>query len=69
MKNSFKDLTFQELVEKREQLQKDYMDFRINKVMGHVENAVEARHLRRSLSRLNTIIHEYALGIRTAEQQ
>jgi len=69
MKNSFKDLTFQELVEKREQLRKDYMDFRINKVMGHVENTVEARHLRRALSRLNTIIHEYALGIRATEQQ
>lgn len=69
MKNSFKDLTFQELVEKREQLRKDYMNFRINKVMGHIENAVEARNMRRALSRLNTIIHEYALGIRATEQK
>jgi large subunit ribosomal protein L29 len=69
MKNSFKDLTFQELVEKREQLRKDYMNFRINKVMGHVENTVESRNMRRALSRLNTIIHEYALGVRTTEQK
>jgi len=65
MKNTFKDLTFQELVEKRDQLRKEYMDFRINKVMGHVENPLEQRNLRRSLSRLNTLIHEYALGLRT----
>jgi large subunit ribosomal protein L29 len=69
MKNKFKDLTFQELVEKREQLRKEYMDFRINKVMGHVENRVEQRHLRRAIARLNTMIHEYALGIRTAGQE
>ncbi len=65
MKNSFNDLTFQELSEKREQLRKEYMDFRINKVMGHVENPLQERHLRRQLARLNTIIHEFALEIRT----
>lgn len=69
MKNTFNDLTFQELVEKRDQLRKEYMDFRINKVMGHVENSVQQRNLKRSLAALNTIIHEYALGIRAAEQQ
>jgi len=64
MKNSFSDLTFQELVEKREQLRKEYMDFRINSVMGHAENPIEKRTIRRSIARLNTIIHEYALGLR-----
>jgi len=69
MKNTFKDLTFQELIEKRDRLRKEYLDFRINKVMGHAENPVEQRNLRRSLARLNTIIHEYALGIRAAEKE
>ncbi|MFP4179000.1 MAG: 50S ribosomal protein L29 [Spirochaetaceae bacterium] len=64
MKNKFNDLTYQELVERREQLRKEYMDFRINKVMGHVENPLQERNLRRQISRLNTIIQEFALGVR-----
>lgn len=63
-KDALNELTFQELVEKREQLRKEYMDFRINKVMGHVESPIQQRTMRRQLARLNTIIHEYALGIR-----
>lgn len=63
-KNALNELTFQELVEKREQLRKEYMDFRISKVMGHVESPIQQRNMRRELARLNTIIHEYALGLR-----
>jgi large subunit ribosomal protein L29 len=69
MKNTFKDLTFQELVEKRQSLRKEYLDLRINKVMGHVENPVEQRNIKRAIARLNTIIHEYALGMRTAGKE
>jgi large subunit ribosomal protein L29 len=64
MKNSFKDLTYDELVTKREELKKRAMDLRFNKVLGHVENPVEKRTLRQQIARLNTLIHEYALGIR-----
>jgi len=69
MKNTFKDLTFQELVEKRQSLRKEYLDLRISKVMGHVENPVEQRNIKRAIARLNTIIHEYALGMRTAGKE
>ena len=64
MKDSFKDLTYSELVEKREELNKKFLDLRISKVMGHVENPLEQRIARRKIAKLNTIIHEYALGIR-----
>ena len=33
--------------------------------MGHVENPLQQRTLRRQIARLNTIIHEYAMGMRT----
>jgi len=33
-------------------------------VLGHVDNPLEKRILRRQLARLNTLIHEYDLGIR-----
>ncbi|MDC7125625.1 MAG: 50S ribosomal protein L29 [Spirochaetales bacterium] len=66
MKDSFNDLTYEELLLKREELKKKHMDCRFSKVLGHVESPIEVRTLRRQISRLNTIIHEYALGIRKA---
>jgi len=64
MKESYKDLSYEELLKKRDELIKKSMDFRFKRVMGHVENPLEKRMLRRRIARLNTIIHEYALGIR-----
>jgi len=64
MKDSFNDLTFTELVTKRDELRRSYLTMRIDKVMGHLENPLGLRRTRRQLARLNTIIHEYALGIR-----
>ena len=66
MKDSFNDLTYEELLNKREELKKKYMDSRFNKVLGHVESPIELRTLRRNIAKLNTLIHEYALGIRKA---
>ncbi len=66
MKNSFSDLTYEELLNKREELKKKLLDGRFNKVLGHVESPIEIRTMRRQIARLNTIIHEYALGIRKA---
>lgn len=64
MRDSFKDLTYRELVEKHEDLSKQFFDLRISNVMGHIENPLEKRIIRRKIARLNTIIHEYALGLR-----
>ncbi len=65
MNDSFKDLTLKELLTKREELKKEYRDLRFNIVVGHVDNPVRKRTMRRQIARLNTIIHEYELGIRT----
>ena len=65
MKEAFSDLTLRELVTKREDLKKEYRTVRFNIVMGQVENPLRKRTLRRKIARLNTIIHEYALGMRT----
>ena len=64
MKNSFSDLTYEELLNKRDELEKKYREMRFDAVMGHVENPLEKRMLRRQIARLHTIIHEYALGVR-----
>ena len=64
MKDSLNDLTYDELLAKKEELSRKLLDVRINKVMGHVENPLELRNVRRTIARLNTIIHEFALKIR-----
>jgi large subunit ribosomal protein L29 len=61
MKNSFKNLSFQELKVKRDELSRKYMDFRFQMVIGHVENALQKRTLRRQIARLNTLIRIYEL--------
>jgi len=56
MKNSFKSLSYQELKAKRDELAKKYMDFRFQMVIGHVDNPLQKRGMRRQLARLNTLI-------------
>ncbi len=60
MRNSFRDLTFEELIVKREELKRKYMDARIDKVVGHVENPLHVRTLRRQIARLHTMIYNHA---------
>jgi large subunit ribosomal protein L29 len=58
MKNSFKDMKLEELVAKREELAKKLFDLRFQLVIGHVENPLQKRVLRRQIARLNTRIGE-----------
>ena len=58
MKDSFKELTPTELVAKKEELIKKYFKLRFDLVMGHVENPLEKRTLRRKIARLNTMIQQ-----------
>jgi len=61
MKDSFKELTLPELIAKREELTKKYFKLRFDKVIGHFENPLEIRTLRRKIARLNTRIHQMTL--------
>jgi len=61
MKNSFKNLSFPELKAKREDLARKYMDFRFQLVIGHVDNPLQKRVLRRQIARLNTLIRQHEL--------
>jgi len=62
MKNSFKNLSFPELKAKRDELQRKYMDFRFQMVIGHVDNPLQKRMLRRQIARLNTLIRQRELA-------
>ena len=67
MKDSFKDLNYDELMRKREELKDRYRQVRFDKVIGHLENPLEKRTVRQKIARLNTMIHEYKLRIRGGE--
>jgi large subunit ribosomal protein L29 len=62
MKNSFKELKLEELVAKRDELRKKYFDLRFQMVIGHVENPLEKRTMRRQIARLNTLICQRERG-------
>ena len=63
MKNSYKNMTEQELTAKRDALSKEYLDLRVNKVLGHLDNPLRARMIRREIARINTRLPEKELGI------
>jgi large subunit ribosomal protein L29 len=64
MKQNMDELTEDELQELKEKLVKDYRIFRFNKMMGQLENTLKIRETRRDIARVNTVLHEYELGIR-----
>ncbi len=66
MKERFNDLSVEELIAKRDELAGKLQKMRFDMVLGHVENRMDKRNLRRSIARLNTMINEFDLGIRKA---
>jgi large subunit ribosomal protein L29 len=56
MKNTFKNLSYPELKAKRDESNRKYMELRFQIVIGHVDNPLQKRVLRRQIARLNTLI-------------
>lgn len=69
MRDSYNELTLKELQTKRQELLKKMHQLRFNIIVGHVENKLEKRTLRRKIARLNTLIHEFELGIRKQQDK
>ena len=61
-KKEDKNLSYDELVARRNDLKKKYMDLRFQAVMSHVENPMQKRTMRREIARLNTLIHQQDLA-------
>lgn len=60
--NEVKAMSYAELVSKRNDLNKKYMDLRFQLVIGHVENPLQKRYLRREIARVNTFIRQHELA-------
>ena len=57
-KKNDKELSYKELVAKRDELKKEYMDLRFKMVVSHVDNPLQKRTIRREIARLNTFIRQ-----------
>ena len=57
-----KELSYSELVVKRNEMKKKYMDLRFQMVIGHVDNPLQKRVMRREIARLNTLIRQKQLA-------
>jgi large subunit ribosomal protein L29 len=68
MKNSFKELKLEELLAKREELRKKYFDLRFQMVVGHVENPLQKRVMRRQIARVETLITQAAAAATPATE-
>ena len=61
MKNSYKNMTREELLAKKEALSKEYVKLRMDRVVGHLDNPLRARVVRREIARLNVRLTEKEL--------
>ena len=57
-KKNDKELSYAELVARRDELKQKHMDLRFKMVIAHVDNPMEKRLLRREIARLNTFIQQ-----------
>lgn len=64
MKNSYKNMTKEELLSKRDTLTKEYFNLRMDNVIGHLDNPLRLRTIKREIARLNTRLTEEEMGIR-----
>jgi len=53
-----KELSYSELIVKRNELKKKYMELRFQMVIGHVDNPIQKRTMRREIARINTLIRQ-----------
>lgn len=61
-KSKYKEMSYEELVSKRNSLKQKYMDLRFQAVVGHLDNPLEKRIMRREIAMLNTFIHQRELA-------
>ena len=55
-KKSVKEMSYAELIAERNDMKQKYMDLRFQMVIGHVDNPMQKRTMRRQIATLNTLI-------------
>ncbi|MDH4223545.1 MAG: 50S ribosomal protein L29 [candidate division Zixibacteria bacterium] len=63
-KSTIKDLTKEELIQKREELEEELFNLRMQKSAKELDNPLRLRIIRRDIARVNTMLREEILGKR-----
>ncbi len=63
-KKELKSMSLAEMVAKRNELNRQYMDLRFQMVVGHVDNPLQKRIIRREIAALNTFIRQHELAVK-----
>lgn len=63
-KAALKDLTKEELIQKRDELEEERFNLLMQKSAKELDNPVRLRVIRREIARINTMLHEEELGRR-----
>jgi large subunit ribosomal protein L29 len=66
---SFRDLTQDELLQKREELQQELFNLKLRKGIKGLDNPLKLRTLRRDIARIETMLSEDRQGIRKIVDQ
>jgi len=61
-KKEIKALSYPELVSRQKELTKKYMDLRFQLVVGHVDNPLQKRLMRREIATLNTLVRQHEIA-------
>lgn len=64
-KKKVKEMSYTELVTQLKDMKQKYMDLRFQMVVGHVDNPMQKRTMRRDIARLNTLIRQRELAGQT----
>jgi len=63
-KAALKDLTKEELLQKRDELEEERFNLRMQKSARELDNPVKLRVIRKEIARINTMLREEELGKR-----
>jgi large subunit ribosomal protein L29 len=63
-KATLKDLTKEELIQKKEELEEELFNLRMQKTSKDLDNPLKLRIIRRDIARINTMLREEELGRR-----
>jgi len=66
---NLKDLTKDELLQKREELKQELFNLRMRRGVRDLDNPLKLRTLRREIARIETILSEDSHGIRRIAEQ
>ncbi len=63
-----REMTGEELVQKKRDLEDERFNLNMRKSFKALDNPLRLRHIRREIAKINTVLHEDALGVRKLAQ-